>query len=91
MVAALHRRHAPVHEVMETAGLTEIANRSVAKCSGGEQQRLKFALALRPQPELIILDEANSQRGGISCALTFEGYQRGDGRQERPGRDQLVA
>lgn len=57
MVAALHSRHAPVHEVMETAGLTEIANRSVAKCSGGQQQRLKFALALLPQPELIILDE----------------------------------
>src|SRR5699024_7947285 len=27
------------------------------KCSGGEQQRLRFALALLPDPELLILDE----------------------------------
>jgi ABC-2 type transport system ATP-binding protein len=29
----------------------------VSKCSGGEQQRLRFALALLPDPRLLILDE----------------------------------
>ena len=29
----------------------------VAKCSGGEQQRLRFALALLPDPDLLVLDE----------------------------------
>ncbi len=29
----------------------------MAKCSGGEQQRLKFALALLPEPDLLVLDE----------------------------------
>lgn len=47
----------PVREVMERAGITEIASRLVAKCSGGEQQRLRFAMALLSDPELIILDE----------------------------------
>ncbi len=47
----------PVHEVLERAGISDIANRSVGKCSGGEQQRLHFAIALIPDPELLILDE----------------------------------
>lgn len=47
----------PAREVMERAGITDIANRLVAKCSGGEQQRLRFAMALLSDPELIILDE----------------------------------
>src|SRR4029079_6605228 len=37
--------------------ITGIADRRVAKCSGGEQQRLRFALALLSDPELLILDE----------------------------------
>jgi len=47
----------PVAEVLERAGITGIANRLVGKCSGGQQQRLRFALALLPDPALMILDE----------------------------------
>jgi ABC-2 type transport system ATP-binding protein len=47
----------PVEEVLDRAGLRQIANRKVAKCSGGEQQRLRFALALLPDPDLLVLDE----------------------------------
>ena len=47
----------PVGEVLERAGITAIAGRRVGKCSGGEQQRLRFAMALIPEPELLILDE----------------------------------
>lgn len=47
----------PVGEVLERAGISHIADRSVGKCSGGEQQRLRFAMALIPDPELLILDE----------------------------------
>ena len=47
----------PVNEVMERAGIAPIADRLVGRCSGGEQQRLRFAMALLPDPELLILDE----------------------------------
>jgi ABC-2 type transport system ATP-binding protein len=47
----------PVGEVLERAGITAIAGRRVGRCSGGEQQRLRFAMALVPDPELLILDE----------------------------------
>jgi ABC-2 type transport system ATP-binding protein len=46
-----------VEKAMERAGITAIADRRVSKCSGGQQQRIKFALALLPDPDLIILDE----------------------------------
>ena len=42
---------------MQRAGIAPIAGRRVGKCSGGEQQRLRFAMALLPDPELLILDE----------------------------------
>lgn len=57
IIAALHEQALPVDEVLQTAGISEIAGRAVGKCSGGQQQRLKFALALLPRPDLIILDE----------------------------------
>ncbi len=56
-IAALHGRPERVDVVIERAGLGPLANRLVKACSGGEQQRLKFALALVPDPDLVILDE----------------------------------
>ena len=47
----------PVEEVLRRAGIAGIADRRVGKCSGGQQQRLRFAMALLPDPELLILDE----------------------------------
>ena len=55
--ASLFARSQPVAEVLERAGITAIADRRVGKCSGGEQQRLRFAMALLSDPELLILDE----------------------------------
>lgn len=57
MVASCHRRHLPITEVMERAGVTEFAKTKVGKCSGGQIQRLRFALALLTDPQLLILDE----------------------------------
>ncbi|WP_243062105.1 ABC transporter ATP-binding protein [Humibacter sp. RRB41] len=47
----------PVDEVLERAGILDIADRMVGKCSGGQLQRLRFALALLSDPGLLILDE----------------------------------
>jgi ABC-2 type transport system ATP-binding protein len=56
-IAALHGAKSRIDEVMERTDITSLARRKVSKCSGGEQQRLKFALALLPDPRLLILDE----------------------------------
>ncbi len=55
--ASLFTRSQDLRTVLNTAGISAIADRRVGKCSGGEQQRLRFALALLPNPDLLVLDE----------------------------------
>jgi ABC-2 type transport system ATP-binding protein len=56
-VASLYSSSEPVEEVLARAGIDGLAQRRVGKCSGGEQQRLRFAMALLPDPALLLLDE----------------------------------
>ncbi|WP_433359309.1 ABC transporter ATP-binding protein [Actinoplanes sp. CA-142083] len=51
------RKEKDAAQALERAGIADIGKRLVGKCSGGQQQRLRFAMALLPDPELLILDE----------------------------------
>ncbi len=57
LIASTFPEPAGVDEVVARAGISSLADRLVSKCSGGEQQRLRFALALLPDPDLLVLDE----------------------------------
>ena len=57
MMAALFPRPLDVDEVLEVTGIAGIAGQSTQKLSGGQTQRVRFALALVPDPELLVLDE----------------------------------
>ena len=57
MMASLHPNSLGVQETLELTGLTEIADRRTHKLSGGQSQRVRFALALVSDPAVLVLDE----------------------------------
>lgn len=54
---SLHPRPYKAADVMARAGIAQIADRKVNKLSGGQAQRVRFALATAGDSDLIILDE----------------------------------
>ncbi|MFC4032634.1 ABC transporter ATP-binding protein [Streptomyces polygonati] len=53
----LHPRAYPVPQVLAAAEITDIKDRKVNKLSGGQEQRVRFALATAGANDLIVLDE----------------------------------
>ncbi len=57
MMASLYPHPLAVDEVLELTGIADIASRRTQKLSGGQTQRVRFAVALVSNPELLVLDE----------------------------------
>lgn len=57
MMASLYPAPLDVEEALGLVGLTEIADRRTHKLSGGQAQRVRFALPLVSDPAVLILDE----------------------------------
>ncbi|MFD9127506.1 ATP-binding cassette domain-containing protein [Kitasatospora sp. NPDC059571] len=57
LACRIHPRGHAVDAVLAEAGITEIADRKVDRLSGGQEQRVRFALAIAGASDLIVLDE----------------------------------
>jgi ABC-2 type transport system ATP-binding protein len=80
--ASLFANTQPVDQVLDHAGIRALADRKVGTCSGGEQQRLRFAIALLPDPALLILDEPTTGMD-VEGRRAFWGAIREDARRGR--------
>lgn len=78
----LHPRAHPVAEVMAAAGLESIADRKVDKLSGGQEQRVRFALATAGASDLLVLDEPTTGMD-VSARQAFWEAMRGQVKQGR--------
>jgi ABC-2 type transport system ATP-binding protein len=57
MVASLYPAPLAVADALDLTGLSEIAGQRTQKLSGGQTQRVRFAVALVSNPKLLVLDE----------------------------------
>ncbi len=57
MMASLYPKPRQIDDVLAMTGLADLANRRATKLSGGQAQRLRFAVALVADPQLLLLDE----------------------------------
>lgn len=57
LLHSLHARPLPLDEVAERADVADLMGRRIGRLSGGQMQRVRFAVALLGDPDVILLDE----------------------------------
>ena len=94
VVASMGPRHCDsishasrLDDVVDQASLGKLLTRKVSRCSGGERQRLRLALALLPDPDLLVMDEPTAGMD-VSARIAFWETMR---TQTRRGRTVLFA
>jgi ABC-2 type transport system ATP-binding protein len=79
MIASLYPTPLGVDEVIDLVKLNDIAGRRTSKLSGGQTQRVRFAIALVSDADLLVLDEptvaldVEARRDFWSTMRTFAG------------------
>ena len=87
LACRIHPRGHAVDAVLAEAGIEEIADRRVDRLSGGQEQRVRFALAVAGASDLIVLDEPTTGMD-VSVRQAFWGSVRA---QAAEGRTVLFA
>ncbi|MFC5911412.1 ABC transporter ATP-binding protein [Streptacidiphilus monticola] len=82
LACQVHPRGYNVDDVLKKAQLTEISDRKVDKLSGGQEQRVRFALATCGDSDLIILDEPTTGMD-VSARQAFWNVMKAEAAQGR--------
>ena len=80
MMRSLHDDPLDTDHVLEVVGIRSIAERRTQSLSGGETQRVRFAIAMVSDPDLLVLDEptvAMDVEGRTAFWATMRGYAAG--------------